>query len=785
MKLVFLKASIPLTKTFTKTPSGIEKSSYPNVYEVTSIEEDVTTLKEMAVVIAKHAAEGHCLLKGLIDKPLITQSRAGSTNPNAETGWALLDVDGMPMKTPNEFMKAIGLSDLSYTVQYSASHGIVDPGMLRCHIFVLLDKPYAAPVLKQHLIALNFKIDKLKEALTLTKTGNALRYGLDITTCQNDKLIYIADPECKGFKPPSHKRVEFVKKKVDVWSPGPTPSVVANKALIEAHIATLREREGLPKRKNVYKMVKDVEILTKPDQSIVTGIKEERGFVYFNLNGGDSWAYYHPANNPDFIHNFKGESTYLTKELLPEYWQQVCGERRTSKPVAAPTIKGQIFLAFLDKRSSSYWRGQYDQAADRLELFLAKNETQVQHFARQNGFALPDYIPEWDVSFDPHAPYKVDIKNQRINTFEATTYMKAKAAWSAKKKKDFPTIRKIIHHALGSKDDITERFMNWLATIAQRLDRTRTAWVLHGTTGTGKGLLMNNILTPLFGHTQVATKRMDDIAEPYNAWLERTFIVFVDEVQTSILRNEKGVIAKLKNFITEPTISIRSMYQNSYAAQNRTNWIFASNMPDPVMVDMNDRRFNVGHYQNEKLVIDQAEIDAIPHELQAFWDYLKAYKADYDMAATPMETEARTQLMRISEASIDSVSNALINGDFEFFIDQLPTNVVTNMVLLDLVENYKAALIRIIDRHEEWGVKISRDELQAIYEYTVGDMPKSPNKFTARLKHHRIHTSRMRVGNDITYGVEAKFNIPADAKARLLGKPQAVPTAKKKVSCES
>lgn len=780
MKLVFLKASIPLTKTFTKTPQGIEKSSYPNVYEVTSIEEDVPDLKALAKAVTEHAAEGHCLLKGFIDKPLITQSRAGSTNPNADTTWALLDVDGMSMKTPNEFMKALGLSDLSYVVQYSASHGIVDPGKLRCHIFVLLDKPYAAPVLKQHLIALNFKIDKLKDALALTKTGNALRYGLDITTCQNDKLIYIANPECKGFKAPSHKRVEFVKKKQDTWSPGTTPSVVANKALIEGWITVLREREGLPKRKNVYKMVKDIEILKSPDQSIVTGIKEERGFVYFNLNGGDSWAYYHPANNPDFIHNFKGEAVYLTKELLPEYWQQVCGERRTSKPVAAPTISGQVFLAFLDKRSSSYWRGTFDQATERLDLFLAKNETQVQHFARQNGFALPDYIPEWDVSFDPSATYKVDIPNQRINTFEATQYMKAKATWSAKKSKDFKVIRKIMHHALGSKDDITERFINWVAAIAQSLDRTRTAWVLHGTTGTGKGLLMNNILAPLFGENQTAVKRMDDIAEPYNAWLERTFIVFVDEVQTSILRNEKGVIAKLKNFITEPVISIRSMYQNSYAAKNRTNWIFASNMPDPVMVDMNDRRFNVGKYQNDKLQITQAEIDSIPHELQAFWDYLKGYTVDFDAASTPMDTEDRQNLMRISEASIDSVSNAILQGNFEFFIDQLPTNIVTNMVLLDLVENYKAALIRIIDRHEEWGVKISRDELHAIYEYTVGDMPKSPNKFTARLKHHRIHTVRTRVGNDLTYGIEAKFIIPPDAKARLTGKPQAVADPKDK-----
>jgi len=56
---------------------------------------------------------------------------------------------------------------------------------------------------------------------------------------------------------------------------------------------------------------------------VITEMKVERGFVYFNLNGGDSWAYYHPENNPDYILNFKGEPAYLTKELLPDYWQQL------------------------------------------------------------------------------------------------------------------------------------------------------------------------------------------------------------------------------------------------------------------------------------------------------------------------------------------------------------------------------------------------------------------------------------------------------------------------------
>jgi hypothetical protein len=56
--------------------------------------------------------------------------------------------------------------------------------------------------------------------------------------------------------------------------------------------------------------------MLKPDSAVITEMKAERGFVYFNLNGGDSWAYYHPESNPDYIYNFKGEPSYLLKNKV-------------------------------------------------------------------------------------------------------------------------------------------------------------------------------------------------------------------------------------------------------------------------------------------------------------------------------------------------------------------------------------------------------------------------------------------------------------------------------------
>jgi hypothetical protein len=63
--------------------------------------------------------------------------------------------------------------------------------------------------------------------------------------------------------------------------------------------------------------------MSKPGEATITGIKRDRGFVYLNLNGGDSWGYYHSEDNAEYIYNFKGEPVYKTSELLPEYWASI------------------------------------------------------------------------------------------------------------------------------------------------------------------------------------------------------------------------------------------------------------------------------------------------------------------------------------------------------------------------------------------------------------------------------------------------------------------------------
>lgn len=794
MKLTFLNAAVALTKSYTKHTDGtIEKSSYPNVWEVSSIIEDCPDLKTMESLIIKHANIGNCLLKGMVTRNLVCESRKDSTDRNATTEFLCLDLDGIeptftapvtqydpttgqPIEvyqtlpvTVDTILDAMGMSDVSYVLQWSGSMNISSPA-LRCHVFIMLAKPVSAPLIKQWLIQKNHEVSILRNAHSLTKTGNALSWGLDITACQSDKLIYIAPPVLKGIKNPLGRtpRISHVQKANATFDlTGRINSTDQNRALTDTRILELRDRDGLPKRKLTYKHVGSHEVLVKPGECIVTDMKIDRGFVYFNLNGGDSWAYFHPENNPDYIFNFKGEPVYLTKELLPTYWEQL------NSQAYRVSSTGLTYLAFLERSTSTYYRGAYDTAKDDLQIFPAKNESMVRQFADSNGMRLGNNIPEWDMEFNPRDNVRVDFANKTVNTFQLTDYMRTPVK---KVTKCPPTIFKIISHVLANDIDAVEHFMNWLAFIAQYRDRTMTAWIWQGTQGTGKGLLMNKVLMPIFGETQTVIKRAGELSEKWTDFVAGKFIVFIDEVQTSAFRDEAGVIANLKNFITEPTVTVRMMNKNSYAVSNFASYIFASNKPDPVNVDKEDRRFNVGPYQALKLIISQLELEAISGELQAFLHYLMSYAVDKSQASTVLQNESRNTLISLSQTTSESTATALTEGDMAYFIDQLPTDDSYKLDprRLTAVEEYRRTLCNLLLRTKPNGLcNIHRDELFVLFNYMVGDMSPSPAKFTKFLGHRQLEIKPLlipghaKTGRGITVTWNGLANFPTLLKSHF------------------
>lgn len=742
--IVFLAADKPIVKRYELNDQNeLIKHSFPNIFEVTSHQEQITSLQDFTTALETHAKKGHCLLKGTIGRDIKSESRAGSTDPDALTSWICLDLDGIKgFANLDNFLASIGCGEVDYVVQWSSSMGLEGNTDLRCHVFMNLAKETHPKILKYWLMSINLSNPLLRSQLELTKTGNSLKWSLDVTTCQNDKLLYIAPPKFgKGIRDPFARkpRIAFVPKvQRTLTLPYPIPNREALAESVDTRLNELRVNAGMPKRrKTSYKFANGVEFISKPDTATITGIKTERGFVYFNLNGGDSWGYYHPENDPSFVYNFKGEPAYRTEELLPEYWAKVNPQQQAN----STTASGVIYLAFRDFKTGIYYNGFFDQNTNDLTLAPARNETQLRHFLKQYNQVLGEFVPDWDLTWEPQNPLVVDLQNQRVNTYTPSSIIlnsspKLRLA-------PFPTITRVVSHALGNDTETVDYFWNWLASIVQNLCMTGTAWILQGIQGTGKGLIYNKILMPLFGTYNTVSKRMEEMESEFTGFMENKFIVFIDEIEKIDSIFQSRLSAKLRTLIAEPEISIRKMHTLPYMTKNYSNIVMSSNQTTPVDIPPDDRRHNVGLFQTEKLQITSQEIDvAIPNELPALADFLKSYPVDPAKLRTPLKNSARATLISTNRTALDTAIDALNAGDLAFFWDHLPSSknsAMDNMSAIKLM-GFRSLVIELVTNLDPI---LTRDDLYVLLDWCVGKIPNSPNKFTSLLKHHRVYLTQI------------------------------------------
>ncbi len=329
MKITFLAASdgTRMAKSFVRSSGTVVTTPYPLVKRFWSFTRNAADIDQLYALLITHAEAGHCLLKGSLDRPLRHEPRAGRTDPNTPTDLLVLDLDfDQGFAGIDAFLETIGLGGVSYVLHHSSSAGITSAIGLRAHAFIPLASPVAPALLKLWLRHLNLTVPGLREQVRLSATGMTPRWPLDVTSCQNDKLLFIADPVVKGLVDPlAGRRFELHMREsdsADLRSDHVDPGAVQRET--DALVAELRAKAGLPERRPRYIALPGRErLLANPEPATVTGVRRARGFVYLNLNGGDSWAYYFPESNPEIVRSFKGEPLMRLADIAPALWERV------------------------------------------------------------------------------------------------------------------------------------------------------------------------------------------------------------------------------------------------------------------------------------------------------------------------------------------------------------------------------------------------------------------------------------------------------------------------------
>ena len=782
----FLKAADgrPLAKRFSLDPNTgeIVKHSYPHVRNFTSHEVEFETLRQLYDAMRYHAKQGACLLKGELNQPLFNQSRAGSTDPLRETLTLFVDVDGLKrFSCGQDVLDRVGKPSTQYIEQLSASSGIVssEAGYF-AHLFGLLERPCTPAQLKLWMKWLNLTIPEIREQLTLTRSRNALKWPLDVTINQADKLNFLSDPICENgiVDPNQGKRFKLYAKRSHALTFSVDDIQAVDASLVKKEeikaLNECREEAGLPRRTLRTKRLGQVQVASSPTQATVTSIRDDdtSDFVYINLNGGDSFGYFFSRTNPEVLYNFKGEQNYALADLAPELYEQYKSESAQHQQEKYNDLlknqkTGKVYLAFLEPTRDAYYRGYHDRSTDELVLDPTQSMVKLVHFLKANGAPVPEVIPEWRIVFDPSMDTKIDVDHRIVNTYNKPPLY----ADLPKRPKNYPSIQKLIAYVLGTTpdSDLYAYHFNWLANRVQNPDQTSgTAWLLHGVQGTGKNVFFDHVIRPLFGHAYCTVRRFEEFEEQFNSWVENTLMCLIDEAQADDVRSRSKAHAKLKNYITEPVVVLRGMRQNPRDVRNRVGFYIASNKKDPLEIEASDRRMNIADYQRLKAeFIDGAFLSRIREELPSFARTLLSYAVNEQQTRVALESVSKEHLKYLTTSAFEQFTRALRTGDFMFFLDNLPSEIISSDPTISVWENtrrtlYASLVKRMYTEYINAGkkrctVRFSRDELMATAKYLIGKVPDSPNKFTSFAKHHDLHFKRMRVNGRPVMGYEMEI----------------------------
>ncbi|MBM7454511.1 hypothetical protein HNR62_000340 [Oceanisphaera litoralis] len=797
MIIQFLTAAVgPLCKKIGIAP-GVNEP-YPKASKITTHDEEITLdeagMTRYHALLKEYAGNGAALYKGLTTRPLKNESRKGLTDKMAPSHLLVLDIDGLKLNTVSipgvvnlvDVMRVAesvvsllpgALRTTSYVAVASSSFGLKGDSV-NMHLHFLLSHAVSPQALKPWLRSLNITIEEVRDQLALTPSLQAIKSVIDPCLAESARIVYMAPPlfgdhAANPFADDAD-RIVLVKKAsptIDIRPLITETNLATVTAALNKKRAELLKLLGVSTRHHKTTTLKTkqgtVEVVIDPHQIALQYAAHDDQYVRYNVNGGDSNAYWVNRDNPTIVYCFKpDEKPFLFEKANPEMYEwhvQQYGGPATLTEDDEGKSRAIRPLLVNDFNSDNLYRIEYDPKEDEVVRMAVVSREHAEHWMRSFGMPMPDTYPQGELVMDPTKLGVLRKYEDRlvINQFQASRYLKHNEGepMPADMKTAHallgmcPQIYSILAHMLNYDDGAIERFINWLAYIWQERRKAETAWLIHGTQGTGKGYLFHRILRPLFAKHAVM-KTLERIADDqFNAWEETALVVMVDEFNLSdVSSGTRKAANKLKNMVTEPTTTLRKMRTDQQEVPSWSSFIFATNDIGALQIDAGDRRYNVAPRQEVKLVhvmpdinADRVNFDArTESELHDFAAYLTVFDVNLHMVRQPYEGGAKEAAI---EAAMDSTTRffkCVMSGDLGEFIPDLlakPNELLAREQTL--IQGVKGVIKRWLLCANKGTALVPVSDLRLLYSYRAGkDI--TQNAMSRMLTSHAVPVTRLR-----------------------------------------
>lgn len=221
---------------------------------------------------------------------------------------------------------------------------------------------------------------------------------------------------------------------------------------------------------------------------------------------------------------------------------------------------------------------------------------------------------------------------------------------------DTESLDKIRHliKCLANHEEKSEKFLlDWMAQMIQYPETKSLVPVIQSDEGAGKNTLMD-ILRELLGKDKVwdCTDPFRDIFGNFNDQMKDKFLINLNE---SCTKDFKGIMGKVKGFVTEDTFTLRAMQQGATPLASFHRFILTTNDDFPIPTSKGDRRFGIIQASNE--LIDNKEfftnmydnIIKSENAMRTFWDFLMSREVKKKMTKEDLpETEYQKELKKLN-----------------------------------------------------------------------------------------------------------------------------------------
>ncbi|EDL53751.1 hypothetical protein VSAK1_26285 [Vibrio mediterranei AK1] len=148
-----------------------------------------------------------------------------------------------------------------------------------------------------------------------------------------------------------------------------------------------------------------------------------------------------------------------------------------------------------------------------------------------------------------------------------------------------------------------EYMVHWIArTVHSPRENLRIIPLLRSEHGTGKGYLLDTVLSELVGRHNYTKTTMSRCVGRFNSQMGESTLVFIDELYSDKKKNSDA----LKTLVSDDFITIEPKFEKPRTQQIFTNLIAASNSETPVYIESEvDRRWFVPEFGYHK--VDKAE----------------------------------------------------------------------------------------------------------------------------------------------------------------------------------